>query len=324
MGLSRLSPLRFSTPSSRNWLAWIAWLFALTLAGLALGLYAGSYSISLGPQWGPRGFMIAFAVLFSTMGVVVAVRRPRNRIGWIYLAAGILSAIQGLGEEYATYALLARPGSLPGGVWMAWLQNWIWVPVVGLYLGYIPLLLPEGHLASPRWRPMAWFTGFATLALSFFHATSPGRLDDFYPVVNPLGMERAPVLWARLEAVAFGLLALAVLAAAASLVWRARRAGPSQRQQLKWVALAGALGAGGIVASFGLGFGLEHYAGLNALLVLGSILGMHLATVVAILRYRLYDIGLTQLPPPSASWCHIWRVNERCTRHRYGWQISTA
>jgi len=36
------------------------------------------------------------------------------------------------------------------------------------------------------------------------------------------------------------------------------------------------------------------------------------------------ELGLTQLPPPSASWCHIWRVNERCTRHRYGWQISTA
>ena len=94
MGLSRFSPLRFSTPNSRNRLAWIAWLFALTLAGL----YAGSYSISLGPRWGPRGFMIAFAVLFSTMGVVVATRRPRNRMGWIYLAAGILSAIQGLGE----------------------------------------------------------------------------------------------------------------------------------------------------------------------------------------------------------------------------------
>jgi hypothetical protein len=65
------------------------------------------------------------------------------------------------GEEYAIYALLTNPGSLPLGAEFSWLVKWIWVPGLGLILVFLPLLFPEGHLLSRRWRWVAWLGGLS-------------------------------------------------------------------------------------------------------------------------------------------------------------------
>jgi hypothetical protein len=173
-------------------------------------------------------------------------------------------------------------------VWWAWLQNWIWVPVVSLYLIFIPLLLPEGHLLSAGWRCIAWFAALATAFLSFFFATQPGPLANFWPVLNPLGAMATPGWWPAMVRLGFGLMVLAMIASVSSLVLRLRRAGQVERQQLKWVAFACTWGAAGMLAS--LVFGL--YTLPSVLLILGGIFGMHTATAIAILRYRLYDIDV--------------------------------
>ena len=244
--------------------------------------------VSLGPRWGPRGGLIVFAVMFSTMGLVVTKCRPENRVGWLYLAAGCVFAVQGFGEEYAAYALLVRQGEVPGGVGWAWLQNWIWIPGVSIYLIYVPLLLPDGRLLSSHWRRVGWFGGLATGLLSFFFATQPGRLNNFYPVVNPLGVHIWPSLWPRLETLALALMSLAMVIAVASLVVRVRHAGPVERQQLKWVAFACAWAAAGMLAAVVFGTNTR----VSEILVIGGIVGTHVATALAILRYRLYDIDI--------------------------------
>jgi hypothetical protein len=282
------SPLGTPRQAGRRWLPWGIWAVAISLTGAAVVLLVLSAHVSLGPRWGPRGGLIVFAVMFSTMGLVVATRRPANRIGWLYLAAGCVFAVQGFGEEYAAYALLMRPGELPGGVGWAWLQNWIWILGVSIYLIYVPLLLPEGRLLSPRWRRVGWFGGLATGLLAFFFATQPGRLNNFYPVVNPLGVTAWPRLWARLQTLSMGLMALAMAVAVASLVVRVRSAGPVERQQLKWVAFACAWAVAGMLAAVAFGTNTR----LSEILVLGGIVGTHVATALAILRYRLYDIDI--------------------------------
>jgi hypothetical protein len=278
------------TPSRavRRWLPWGAWAMALCLTAASIAFLVLSDHVSLGPRWGPRGGLIIFAVMFSMMGLVVTTRQPQNRIGWLYLAAGCVFAVQGFGEEYAAYALLARPGELPGGVGWAWLQNWIWILGVSIYLIYVPLLLPDGRLLSSHWRRVGWFGGLATGLLSFFFATQPGRLSNFYPVVNPLGIHTWPRLWSRLETLALALMSLAMAIAVASLVVRVRHAGPMERQQLKWVAFACAWAAAGMLAAVVFGTNTR----LSEILVIGGIVGTHFATALAILRYRLYDIDI--------------------------------
>src|SRR3712207_1798500 len=64
----------------------------------------------------------------------------QNYIGWLFCSIGLLAGVLLFCGEYAYYSLLARPGSLPGGEVMAWIDSWLWVPHVGLFafLGLIP------------------------------------------------------------------------------------------------------------------------------------------------------------------------------------------
>jgi hypothetical protein len=285
MDANHFLPLRFlSHPRSRRW-PWLAWAAAWALTAIGVALYLTTSSVSLGPRWGPRGVMAFGALLFAPMGSVVAARRPQNLIGWIYCAIGVLAGGQFLAQEYAVFALFGRPGWLPGGEWAAWLQSWIWVPTVSLYLIFIPLLLPEGRLPSRRWGPVAWFFAAVTALFAFSFGAQPGHLQNFYPVINPVGAGGAPEFWTLFANIAFLLMILALLAAAGSLIWRVRHAAAVELQQLKWLAFAFALGApaiaiGGLVPA------------LAAPLLLVAIAGMHATTGLAILRYRLYDLDV--------------------------------
>jgi hypothetical protein len=92
---------------------------------------------------------------YPTVGAVIVARRPDNRIGWLCCAVGLLLGPAFFAQEYAWYALVHKPGAVPGGLAMAWAGQWPWYVVLGL-LSFVLLLFPSGHLASPRWRPVAW------------------------------------------------------------------------------------------------------------------------------------------------------------------------
>jgi hypothetical protein len=285
MDANHFLPLRFlSHPRSRRWPS-VAWAAAWALTAIGLALYLTTYSVSLGPRWGPRGVMAFGALLFTPMGTVIASRRPQNYIGWIYCAIGLLAGATFFMQEYAVFAVLGRPGWLPAGEWAAWIQNWLWVPAAALYLMFIPLLLPEGRLPSPRWRPVAWFFAAVTALLAVSIAVQPGRLQNFYPVINPLGGAGAPEFWTLYGNIGLLLLDLCILAAAASLIWRVRHASAVERQQLKWLAFAFAVG--GALISIG-----ALLPALAAPLLLVAVAGMHATTGIAILRYRLYDLDV--------------------------------
>jgi hypothetical protein len=54
----------------------------------------------------------------TTVGAVLASRRPRHPVGWLLLAFALALTASGLIASYTAYGLLARPGALPapGGV----------------------------------------------------------------------------------------------------------------------------------------------------------------------------------------------------------------
>jgi hypothetical protein len=93
---------------------------------------------------------------WPTIGAVIVARQPRNRIGWLCCAVGFLVGPAFFAQDYAWYALVHQPGSLPGGLAMGWLGNWPWFIALVVILVFLLLLFPNGHLVSPRWRPVAW------------------------------------------------------------------------------------------------------------------------------------------------------------------------
>jgi hypothetical protein len=86
---------------------------------------------------------------FATMGSVLIASRPRNLIGWVFLAVALGTAVEGFALQYAIRALATAPGSPPLGSFMAWLAQ-----VVGtvdiLPLALLLLFFPNGRLPSRR------------------------------------------------------------------------------------------------------------------------------------------------------------------------------
>jgi hypothetical protein len=112
---------------NRRAVAWSAYsLWALSMLLSALGVVF--WVLSAGTptpagDFGFRGIDIIFTVAFSTVGTVIASRRPHNLVGWLFLAAGLGFAVVGFSYQYAVYAVLTSPGLL--GPEAAWVLNWI-------------------------------------------------------------------------------------------------------------------------------------------------------------------------------------------------------
>src|SRR5262245_37508806 len=148
-----------STSSIAPRLGWGLFGVSLLFSLAGLGLLALSYDAPINPGWGFRGFTALFALAFSTVGAFITSRQPRNPIGWIFGLSGLARSLQLFFQEYAIYTLLTAPGSLPGGIAAAWVQNWIWVWAALPLWVFLPLTFPHGRLPSPRWRPIAWLAG---------------------------------------------------------------------------------------------------------------------------------------------------------------------
>ena len=275
-------------------LAWGLLMVSLSLSALGVLFLALSASTPIPPRFGFRGADMIFALTFSTVGAVVAARRPQNPIGWLFCAGGLVSAIVGF-AEYSVYAVLTRSGSLPLGSEVAWVADWIWWLLLSA-VAYVFLLFPDGRLLSPRWRPVAWLAGIGPATMAVGIALQPGPLEEFPVVRNPFGLEELKD--GGLLADAFHLLGLlgvlgvllSLVGAGASLVLRFRRARGDQRQQLKWIAYAAALAATTEATSIGMFLLVGQVPMSIEVLVIVALAGIPVAAGIAILKYRLYDI----------------------------------
>jgi hypothetical protein len=290
------SPAGLGRP--RRWLAGLAWgLWALAMLGLGAGLWMDTLLRRTG--YGELAFLLSggnvstlvAAVSAATVGALVASRRPSHRVGWLLIALGLAIAVAGFCSSYSRYGLVARPGAVPGAIWLAGAA----AGGIVLYLsatGFILLLSPTGTLPSPRWRWWARATA-AGLVMAFLSSMLVRR--PLYPehpdIVNPIGLD---ALDHGLGGAIFPVGALLVLAGlvvgAVSLLLRFRRARGLERLQLRWLALGAALAA----LTFAIAMTdlvVEETDGWIFRTGMGiSVTVLPLATGAAILRYRLYDI----------------------------------
>jgi len=287
--------------------SWLAW----SLAGLCVTLYVLSIpmfllarsahvpsswrvDLTLGGLLGGASFLI-----FPLVGAMIASRRARNPIGWLCLTIGLLWMFSGALDYYDVYGMM-RPGSLPFPLAMAWVNNWLWVPSVGLMGTYVFLLFPDGRLPSRRWRPLAWLCGVVIAWGIVGVAFGPGPLQDLGGIQNPIGLLRPwmmPAFWVSLP-----LLPLCMLASALSLVMRYRHSRGDERQQIKWIAFSASVVALvyliAIIASLVFPadswttVGPVWWLNLLTYAALLSFVAIPIAVGIAVLKYRLYDIDV--------------------------------
>jgi hypothetical protein len=167
---------------------------------------------------------------------------------------------------------------------------------VGGGLGvFLLLLFPDGRLPSVRWRYLAWFNAVEMFLGVLWVAFAPGPIDGLAPIQNPLGIDaleiagegRAADMWAMPWFIV-------VLVATTSVFVRLHGAGLEERQQIKWFAYAAVVLASAILFRVPASFApvpASVYPTVEVLIALGLV-SVSVATGVAILRYRLYEIDL--------------------------------
>ena len=293
------------SPRTTTWLAWSLASLSVAMFLARIPLYALARGADVPSSWGADltvgGLLLLLPFLaFPLVGALIASRRPRNSIGWILLVAGLLWMLSGMLDYYSVYGV-AQPGSVPFPVGMAGLNNWLWVPLVGLPGTYLILLFPDGRLPSRRWRPLGWFSGAVIVVASVGVMFAPGPLENLGSVRNPFGLEGYP--WVTTAAYAvLPLLPLCMLASVMSLVLRYRRSGGEEREQIKWIAFAasvvGVLYLIAMIASFiypsetWFAAGSPLWVDLLEYAALVSFTAVPIAVGFAVLKYRLYNIDL--------------------------------
>jgi signal transduction histidine kinase len=233
---------------------------------------------------------------FAVVGALVASRHPRNAVGWISLAIGGLLALPG--GEWATYALVTRHGTLPAGAIAGWLDNMVF-PACLVLTAFLIGLFPDGRLPSRRWLLPARAAAIGGALWIFGFAFAPDNLSNSFTwVTNPVGIP-LPIGWVPIGLRVFGyfFVLILLLGSAAALIRRLMSADGEVRQQLKWLASAGALlalvYAGSTIAtSFGLDLTSGPAGAVFGAAFIISFLALPTTIGVAILKYRLYDIDI--------------------------------
>jgi len=263
---------------------WVAGCVAAVSVALIVGAVALAFVARHRASTGLMGWDDVFSqvtgLALPVVGFILASRRPANRIGWLFLAAGLALALRAFAHHYGLQVLVVAPGSLPGGRAAMWVSNWIWLIPLAM-LAFAFLLFPDGRLRSPRWRPAGWFVGSA-FALATAAAIVTATRIWSHPVVASYRQLGSPAL----VAVTYVLMLAALVAGVAALVVRFARSKGEERLQLKWFAAAAVLVLVTFTVTLDTNSGVTNVLGNLAFLCLWA------AIAVAVLKYRLYDIDI--------------------------------
>jgi hypothetical protein len=266
----------------------LAWGLAVLALGLLLAGSAFATARGSGIAFGGSVFIWAIALVFSAVGLLIATRLPGNPIGWILLAAGVAAGFAALAHSFAEFWLAGKGGPEALGKAAALYAELSWMPFILMPVTFLLLLFPDGRLLSRRWRVVAWSAALGIAGTFVADGLKPGEIPDFPQLMNPIGVDHP--LRDLLEGISALAVLIGIFGSSASLIVRYRRSRGEQRQQMKWLALAG------VVASVTFPIALVLYdvigeTAANGAIML-SVLGLPAATGVAILRYRLYDIDV--------------------------------
>jgi signal transduction histidine kinase len=230
-------------------------------------------------------YIVAFS-MFGVVGAVIVSRDRRNVIGLMLLYASLFTAASFLAGELFTW-LVVRGHAGPFVVFLGLMNNFGWLLGILPVIFILPLVFPDGHLPSPRWRPLLWgtiaFLAVVGVTLIFGQPTLTGSNENV-GVPNPFFVHRV-----LLDSVIGLLFPVVFLASVGSLFLRFRRSVGIERQQIKWVTFGLAFAFVMIIVG---DFVLSGSGVLAAVVAGAGFLAFPVSIGVAVLRFRLYDLDV--------------------------------
>jgi hypothetical protein len=271
-------------------LAWALWLliFGCCAAGLlvTLAIYR-PLTLSVLAEGAVYAFF--FVLGSATVGLVLALRRPANPIGWLYMGAGLAWAysvpldpwIEQLIREGRPLPLVAQVAMVTSPI--------AWAPAIALGVTLPALLLPDGHLRSRRWRVVLVTSVTGAVLVMAAGSLVPGPMEEAGGIDNPFGLAGpAGSVAAALMMVGVLLHWLSLPPALVCVVLRFRASRGVERQQMRWVAAGAAAAVAGLLIALPGGLGITP--NWTTAVIFPALLCPPVAVAVAVLRYRLWDL----------------------------------
>ena len=274
------------------------------MLGVALG--AGTAALAVANRGSIHSFgatnplEIVMSLTFAVVGGLIASKRPRNSVGWLFLFMAVVMGGGGVAAQYARFAVYTDPGAV-GAQWALWWSSFseqFVYPAGGASLTL--LLIPDGRLPSSRWRPMIPIAVITTLLIAIvlgaLGSTPLGGPDNQPQLPNPVAIKTLVTLGnGSLGYLWFVGIAVLLVAGTAPLV-RLRRAQGEEREQLKWIAYVVVTTVLATLAVFAGSLAAPQAsfvtAGWLVVNLLGFAVGLPVAIGIAVLKYRLYDIDI--------------------------------
>ena len=220
------------------------------------------------------------------VGAVLAVKRPRNPIGWIFLVSGAFQILGGA----ITADRLAVLGTGSPSPWAIVIESAAWP--LGFPLMVVSLFwFPDGRLMNRRWVPVVTVAFSAITTLTLFGALSPFDRGQYPGMRNPVGIAAAESLQPLVLGMMICIGPLALLAAT-SIVLRYRRGDSQTRIRIRWVLWIVVIQLIAVIAE-----DLIKVVGDAPEWLLGTtpapiVLGLPIVVGIAVVRHRLFDIDV--------------------------------
>jgi len=255
---------------------------AVVVVTVALEVAAVVLAVGVMPLGLPILYAV-YAVVQVVAGAIIVWHYPRHLVGWVLAVSILLNAL--MADVTLSYGRHASAEGWPGATFAEIVSFSAWI-TSGPGLNLLFLLFPDGRLLSRRWLWVIWVWFVGTALATPGWILNPRLGEDLSDGVNPVASDAFWVQPAFVVGVA--LICASLVASAVALLVRFRRSRGLERQQLKWVMLAGALIALVLPTTVALWWTWSpiHYAPALALPLLP------MAVCVAIVRQHLYDIDL--------------------------------
>jgi signal transduction histidine kinase len=234
---------------------------------------------------------------YAIMGALVAIRRPRNPIGWIFLGLAIFGGWPGFAQQYLLHD--RHIAALPAAAWIAWTHDWVIAVVFPAGLAtFFFLLFPDGRFASRRWRRLGWVAVAFTVVAVALSVVQPATVLEMgrttLRIRNPIAV-RSLDLWKGPVGAVLWIGGIAILVTAmVGTALRMRRSAGEERQQLKWLAYAALGTVTALVVNVVVSLVYRDLSNVwfDLVIVAGFGLAIPISCGVAMLKYGLYEIDV--------------------------------
>jgi len=230
---------------------------------------------------------------FGAVGFVLALRQPRNPIGWLLLLTAFWASLLLDARLYSVVDYRLHHGTLPLGLVAVLISGSLWA--VAFLIGTpAALLFPDGRVPSARWR-WVWWT---YLVLCFLLVAGQvigalGMIGQRIHVDASGNATNSPTGVLADFQISGALLPALIpiwLSWAAYQVGSYRRSMGERRQQLKWVSCGAAICLVSLVAQIFLSSSSSEIGKVAHAISLFGISAFPISIGIAMLKYRLYEI----------------------------------